>query len=655
MTFSERVARKAGGARGSMRVQWGLPLLAVAVLLATLYIDSRSSRQAKHESTSQDRSSLPVQQNGQASPNQSGLHQPGLMGRGGREDPQRASGPALLIDVRDAATLAPVSRCLVGLDISHEDSGTDFVRLRTGADGTVRWTGVGSKPATVLLHLPAHIREGSSRSQDWRELSLSGREQEIRVSLRARPGRTLEGIVRYADGTPAPHVVVGAVIDDDAFAYARVQVFTDPEGRFRVRGLPRRSVHLWARLGKKGSPSERRTFGVVGPDSRQVVLVFPHGHATAHPLRVRVRSADGDPVSSFRWRVLSPAGTHFWSGRYQAERVHMAKGELTLDATPEPVWMQVWAAVDGNGERLRGALLEAGPLRGEGVHVVTLRAGCTVDVDVHDAAGGTLPVVEVVAAPIWASPYPGAYFREAPFELSRALVMPDGHARLRDLPRGMSIRIFAIVPPDFAQPLPVLTDTAVSRRVSIRVVRAPPACVRVTDDTGHPVEGVWVEVRDMRLPPSPLGGFLPDMQRVAREATDAHGRACLIGLDPNVSYALAVNGDGLSDSPVGRARIEHWLPTDTSVVLDRLGGLSGRVLRHRRGHPRRMDVIRWTAGGYVRLGGVQEQDIFSFSKLPLGVMYVRAWPHGRALPAHRAHEVRVEIPAEAVELSWNPR
>jgi protocatechuate 3,4-dioxygenase beta subunit len=157
--------------------------------------------------------------------------------------------------------------------------------------------------------------------------------------------------------------------------------------------------------------------------------------------------------------------------------------------------------------------------------------------------------------------------------------------------------------------------------VDLRMRAGATAIVTVLDAGGAPVGGAKVGAIDEDpAPDSPMGRGEPTPPSVA---TDAAGRATLVGLDPARRYRLSVS----PTSPGSRAAATpRWVPSDTTVRLERALRITG-VVRDREGRPVSGARVQTLVGGAIGTYDVDGAGRFVLDGLPEGPVSLRAVPY----------------------------
>ncbi len=222
----------------------------------------------------------------------------------------RGTGEAVRVFVTDKAS-TPVPRARLHVRCgAGEDNGRFVVDVVEGE-------AVFQRP---ILDEWIHVRVEDPRCADGQPLNLRPTErlnvfqegQEIRIEL--REGRTLSGIVRRDDGTPAPGLRIHAahhIQTEDGCV-----VTTDQEGRFALRGLPGGVLKVTV-IGSPDLKVPDPVLVVHDHDAIKLVVV------RLHDLRIAVLDPEGAPVAAAHVEVD-------WRGRRLAD---YASGTTTEDGT----------------------------------------------------------------------------------------------------------------------------------------------------------------------------------------------------------------------------------------------------------------------------------------------------------------------------------
>jgi protocatechuate 3,4-dioxygenase beta subunit len=161
----------------------------------------------------------------------------------------------------------------------------------------------------------------------------------------------------------------------------------------------------------------------------------------------------------------------------------------------------------------------------------------------------------------------------------RALTDPEGRFTLAGL-GDVEYELRFVVPRGFLAPEDPLRVRAGASDVVVRVTRGAVAVVTLLDERGEPVPRTRVRAvpagrtlaRDEELADED-----DEVAGVALAVSDDDGRARLSGLAPGKACVLTV-GNPEWQERVFAKQVEAWLPADTTVRLQRILGIRGRVL-----------------------------------------------------------------------------
>lgn len=360
---------------------------------------------------------------------------------------------AILLDVGSTETSLPDGRRFT--------SSLPLVHARSDASGRFRVFGV--RPGSRRLLVRA------AGLAPWRgEVEVRGHD-EVRVDVRLQRGLTVTGTITDAGGAPLEGVLVWAArrhwtaAPDPPHA---IGTRTDPNGRYRLRGIEAGYCWITVDGGRRGRAAEV----LVGGGERE--LVHDVSLTPGTDLRGRVLDADGTGLAGLSvrarrlndWRstgtITDEAGafTIFGLGEH-AYALRVAEGDVTLvrDLRVRPgdgeTIIRVGAGLRPSA-RITGVVTEADGSAAalKGVRLERVGDDWTLELGVERGAGGTFrthacpPGVWRVALRIAGHPdLPiGAEHTLAPhqvLDLGRIRLEPAGSLRLR-FPPAMSGQLF---------------------------------------------------------------------------------------------------------------------------------------------------------------------------------------------------------------------
>ncbi|MET0525157.1 MAG: fibronectin type III domain-containing protein [Nocardioides sp.] len=277
------------------------------------------------------------------------------------------------------------------VDVSDADTGA-FIGTRSLQDGTAEfWDVLEDQRVRVDVRYPASML---LEPEDPRTITLAAGENPLEIAAVAVPRQRVSGVVRYANGTPAPDTTV---VLDQTFRGEVVQqsVRTGADGRYELSGV-RGSAELLARSGIMRASEEVdlasgpvvRALVLTGPltyDARLRLFVRPAGAGsetgpvpldwrsavhyglalTVDGVSQRVLTREPEPDGSTVVRVLGAAGQvlRFCIGGYEAKLQSTCVERVLTFADRSPV-LEMHAGpgidvtmnlVDAAGARVRGA------------------------------------------------------------------------------------------------------------------------------------------------------------------------------------------------------------------------------------------------------------------------------------------------------------
>lgn len=367
------------------------------------------------------------------------------------------------------------------------------------------------------------------------------------------PGHSLAGQVLLPEGVPPERVAV-TVSTSRTETHDAIYEHPDvsPTGRWRVDDVPAGRYQVIVRIRWKGDSYEGRVEADTGDEAVEVAV----DETRESPLRklvVRVVDGAGRPVGSGKV-CLDPQRLDPQRG-WRSPGADLANG-LVVFHLPEdhegPSWIEVWGAP---AERLGAALL--GPLE-ELPEQVEVRLGSarTIEGRVLDPAGKPVSGAWVVADLI--GPDGRTYHRHAD-----TLTDDRGRYWLRGL-GDLAYRVEAGYSRDFARTA-AQDARAGTKDLVFRLVETFEVEVTVLDLDGDSVAGVSVGVR-----------LQEETGSWKYVRTEADGVARLRGLTPGGRHILRVE-PAFGSNRVGRT-LEEWKPRDTTVRLEALPTIAGRVV-----------------------------------------------------------------------------
>ena len=518
--------------------------------------------------------------------------------------------PARFLDlvVRDAATAAPIAGAKItgGVNPLLLPGETDPPAPESDATGRLRIGPLSLATADFSIEAVGYLR--ASRSIP------AGSEGVVEVNLvRAL---LLSGRVLRPDGSPAVRATVSLRLGSEAIAILHTAGWltaeTDERGAFSFAGLPALPVPLEAKLVpatvEGQAPPEPET-GFADPEagtSDCVIRLGRAGSSRAGSLTIRVVDPDGRPVPRARILIQSAnmsMSTELTDGRFVHVRSETSGASV--------VHVAISGARDAEGAAL--------PLAAAQMDVPASPSEVTIRLERSE------PIRGVVRGPDGA-PVAGATVQlltaaEPPSQeiVAYAQTGDDGTFSLLGGPRVPG-RVVVHALRGFLAPEPV--DVAPGATgVDLRMRAGATAIVTVLDAGGAPVGGAKVAAIDEEpAPDSPMGRGEPTPPSVA---TDAEGRATLVGLDPARRYRLSVS----PTSPGSRAAATpRWVPADTTVRLERALRITG-VVRDREGRPVSGARVQTLVGGAIGTYDVDGAGRFVLDGLSEGTVSLRAVPY----------------------------
>jgi len=384
-------------------------------------------------------------------------------------------------------------------------------------DKAVRSAKCNGEGAFELAHVPAgklKLRASAPGflSSERLELELApGRTSEgLLVVLRA--GKSVAGMVAFADGKPAPGAEVQLTFDlsqaaglggMSALEGANGEAKADAEGHFTIGGLGNGPFTLRASglpAGRTLAQGEKkddielhaRTDGVT-PGTQDLQLVLRAGAG----LSGRVVDPAQQPVAKFKVKVQHEGkGLLGGLGQDSEERnVEDAEGRFKIGGLAEGSW-KLWVTSENfaNGDATSVILPQApdGPEL-----VVTLMPSCTASGRVVSARGepvGGAHVTVDSGGPAWQKALSGA--PPDPDTESEA----DGSFRLTGLKPGQVALVASAQ--DYARSLPQTLEIAAgteSKDIVLTLRDGGSISGEVYDEQGKPISGMFVQVTEMAV------------------------------------------------------------------------------------------------------------------------------------------------------------
>jgi hypothetical protein len=381
---------------------------------------------------------------------------------------------------------------------------------------------------------------------------------------------------------------------------------TDPEGRFRLRGVAIGPVELAAtpfwddshRSDVAGGPR----WNPFSAEGNRVVVTI---QASEPP----------PPVKRFTVRVVGPDGSvpdrvvvHYdYEGGGHSEE--SPTGKVTLEEKPAGGVVSARSAQDAKGDLLPWAPAHTEVRAGGGDVELRMGEGLRIEGRVIDEQGRPLAGMTVTALPA------GTFFHRAPSTWARSGA--DGSFRLVGLgPEEVDVTVEETVDTPASA---AVQARGGDRGLALTVRRATPSRVWVQDADGRPVRGAQFTV--MRYFTMQNHGVAAT--GVVSTETPADGGVDVPALDPTLHLSLRVEPPKDRDD-LSRLDIDPWRPASGDVTVPR-GFTAALVVLDTEGRPIRARVTQLLPSGRPGMGGWGESGQAPSAD---GVIRVRALPLG---------------------------
>jgi beta-lactamase regulating signal transducer with metallopeptidase domain/uncharacterized GH25 family protein len=362
-------------------------------------------------------------------------------------------------------------------------------QTRTDAAGRFRLT-VPDKE-NLLAVLPSHFEP------DFQPVAAGG---DKKVTVTLRQGQTARGQVLDDAGKPIANVLVVAVTACpnprfcNPYWLTESAVYTDPAGRFEMKGVPRGAQFDFLKRGL--SELRNQELDLTRADNTVKML---YGGA----LSGRVVDRDGKPIRNFRVLVNFPrerkegdqtAG--FFAGYTGiGVRFTSADGSFVLTDVGAGSVYRVKVIAEGHGEAVADRMTALALNQVRNARPVTLRAGSPVELRVRAVAAGDKPIPEarvtlVNGAPDLDKVFAWGYHDASWEDMIRARTGPDGKVTFPALSfAGATLLVRA---PGFARHRVGWRDGA--KELTCQLAKEARIAGEVLDAAGKPVKEYRVSV-----------------------------------------------------------------------------------------------------------------------------------------------------------------
>jgi beta-lactamase regulating signal transducer with metallopeptidase domain/protocatechuate 3,4-dioxygenase beta subunit len=389
------------------------------------------------------------------------------------------------------------------------------------------------------------------------------------VELRLAPGRSIRArVVDAATGRPIAGATVHAAIDG-----LTADPRTDAEGMATFGPLPARSwtLYAWA----EGHARQVREIDLEADlEADAVEFRLTAGGR----LEGVVTDEAGQPLQGVRTRLIAASDWRWWPESVMTD----AAGRFAIDGLPRDVSMNVSTFRPDLGETSRFVRLTSERQRLE-VSLVARPFGGSVAGTVTDEQGRPIAGARVVNL--------GGEYQA---ERREATTGADGRFRLDDLYTNRNNidgegtephRTILVVAPGYQPTRRRKTDGGPREQpVEVSFTLEPGRTIRgrVVDEAGQPIEGVEANPDSTLLGPYPI----------ALVYTDEDGRFGFDSMPTEVRFEFRRRGFG---SPAYRVLSAD--SGEATVVMGRLGRITGRVVDARTGQPLKAFFVHLDYGG----------------------------------------------------------
>lgn len=438
-----------------------------------------------------------------------------------------------------------------------------FDGVVTGEDGAFRFAAL---PAGTFRFTARHPDFGPGASEP---ITLDGRSERTGVVVQLEPGAVLAGTVVDADGKPVEAAAVRVALGGRGMRFGPPrQTYSGDDGRFEMRGLPRREVRVIA-VHETASSETVAVDLSERPERTDVTLSLDvTGRIAGH-----VVDADGEPVEGAQvmlWpdfrRGAGPAMRDFRM-RGQAVALTDAGGAFEFRGLVDMPY-QVRANPPGVTGRGRAFLREGVPAKvGDDSIVITLER--------DGAIKGRVAFDDGTPAQVFVVSLGG-------FRGGTPVTAKDGAFELTDVPpRTYQVSIRG---PDFEQTTVADVDVAPGQTVdlgTITVRKGRSITGRVVTAQGAPVAGATVVLGKTLFgsgSSTSIGGRFgpPGAQRNKTTTTDDRGEFAIHGVPSYTLNIVAEHDEAGRTAPVtipGSRESVHGL----ELVMQPTGALEGIV------------------------------------------------------------------------------
>ncbi len=451
---------------------------------------------------------------------------------------------------------APIAGARVALVLATEPFPVADPRkdgVLSGADGGFRIPAVAAGTWRVV------VTHGDHAPATTAPLILDGVHARGGVEIRLESGGVIAGVVQAADGTPVAAADVRVLGAGTVHWRMRRQAFTDGDGRFRIAGLPRRTMELVAQHDRGASAIT--TLDLAATREHAVTLTL----AVTGAIAGRVVDRAGEPVGDAQ--VLAEP---VWSGNVGEREAWQVRGlqQVLTDqggafrfaGLPDGAY-RLRATRPGASEAAIWLGAEVAARTGDAAVTITVVADGRITGKVALADGAVPRVFTVSVGAGHAVPFAsrdGAFAVPAPAGVHTLSIEGPGFAptRRRDV---------------------VVEEAADADQGTITVEAGRAVSGRVLDAAGAPVAGAQVAAGRL-LTGGGVELFI-DSESLAAQTTetDADGRFVIAGLGPHPLTVLAGRADVGRSASVSVPRGRDSVVLD--LVLEPTGGLDGTITR----------------------------------------------------------------------------
>jgi len=536
---------------------------------------------------------------------------------------------------------APIAGALVWATLTSEPFPAVDPRLdAVTTDAHGQWTlpALGAGTYRFEASHPDHAQGGTAPT------TIDGRFARDDIAIALPDGGTVSGEVRRGDGTPVAAAQVRVAVKGGVSWRFMREAFTDADGRFRLRGLPRRALDLIAMHDEGSSAPSALDLGA-GPPDRQVILTISIAGTiegvVVDDARRPMPEAQVVAVPEGRSDVTA---VHEWDVRGTPSFLSDAAGRFRFAGLPDGQY-RVRAARPGAGPEV--VWLHPGVLATPGAKNLTIviPGNGSVTGRVEYATGGAPPhfSIEVGSFTETFSNATGSFTVEVPAARHDLLVSGPSFTTTR------------------VEDVDVETETVRDVGV-VKVARGRSLSGRVSQPDGTPVAGAAVAAGELLTGDGRRLNIPAEGHGVEETRSGDDGRFSMTGFDETPLVLVAERaGVGRSKSIV--------LPRSPSsaevdLVLEPTGRLEGSVSRAGRPVPGMVIIANprgETRSNFLVISGPDGR--FDFDTLTAGAYRVTAligeggsrpkdmYSNSASVDAGGSGQVAIEIPTGPVTLA----